>query len=142
VSRRRATTNDRGAIVVIEVVLWTLVFTLVLSVVVYCGREPLVRGQVDRAAKVAAEEAASHRTKAAAVQAAHEAALANLEQDGIGCRSLDVTLDLSDWRPGGVVRANVSCDVELADLVRLGLPVGVPMSSRFPATIDTHKALA
>lgn len=138
----RGARSDEGAILIIELVLWTIVFSLVLAVIVYCGREPLVRGQLDRAAKAAAEEAAAHRTRDAALKAAHDAALADLGQDGVGCRSLDVKLDLADWRPGGVVRADITCDVELSDLIRLGLPVGVPMSSWFLATIDSHKALS
>lgn len=133
--------RETGAVVIAELLMWTVVLSLVLAVVVYSGREPLVQGQLDRAAKAAVEEAAAHRTKTAARAAAHVAALANLAQDGIRCRGIEVELDLTDWRPGGIIRADVTCDVDLSDLVAIGLPVGVPMSSWFLAAIDSHKEL-
>jgi hypothetical protein len=138
--------GEEGAVVILELLMWTAVLALVLGAVALSARHPLVQSQLDRAAKAAAEEAAAHRSKPAALDAARTAARANLERDGVTCLRLSVDLDLSDWRPGGIIRADVRCDVDLSDLVALSVPVevhvGMPMSSWFLATIDTHKALS
>ena len=53
------------------------------------------------------------------------AAEATLAGRGLSCSNLTVTVDTTDFRPGGIVATTVGCAVDLSDLTGLGLP-GAP----------------
>lgn len=133
--------DDHGSAVV-ELLLWAGILSLVLTLAVVCSRVPLVVGQLNHVAKVAAEEAAANRTAADASRAGTAIAESNLERAGRHCRHLHVDVDLSEWRPGGVVAATVVCDLELSDLAVVDVPGTVRLTSTFFAAIDTHKAVS
>lgn len=132
--------SDDGHIVLELLMLVTLLAALV-DVVVYSNRVPRVRAQVDKAAKSAAQEASVHRSPAVARASALEIASENLSLNGVHCDDVEVHVDTSDWRPGGLVRTDVSCLIETSDLQWLPFPGRRLVESSFLAPIDTHKVL-
>ena len=77
----------------------------------------------------------------AATGAARDAAAASLDSDGLACRSFNVSVDLANFIPGGLVVAHVQCNISLAELSLLRLPASATISSQFTEAVDTHQAL-
>ncbi|MGH8882376.1 MAG: TadE/TadG family type IV pilus assembly protein [Stackebrandtia sp.] len=94
------------------------------------GRMAHARQQVESVATDAARAASLERTVSASAAAGHTAAEQSLGDKGLACAQFDVDVDVSDYRPGGVVRATVTC---VADLSDVGLS-GLPGSHSFEAT--------
>ena len=79
-------------------------------VIVFLGRGVDGRATVQSAAEAAAQAAAQERSTAAAVAAAEEVGRAMLV-DPTSCGSPLVSVDVSDFRPGGQVAVTVTCTV-------------------------------
>lgn len=138
----RGPTRDEYGSAVLELLLVVLpIIAAVANLLVYTTRVPTVRAEVDKAAKVAAQEASVHRLASVARSAAREIAARNLELNHIACDDITVTLDATDWRPGGLVRTEVSCVVSTSDLQWLPFPGRQVVTSFFVAPIDFHKDL-
>ncbi|MEW6473141.1 MAG: TadE family protein [Actinomycetota bacterium] len=134
-------TDQRGSAAV-ELVLVTPVLIALMLFVVAGGRLASARADVDAAARDSARAASIARSPATAEREGTTAAHANLTDRGVTCRTLTVTIDTSEFRPGGRVAATVSCDIELADLTGLGLPGRRTVSSRFVEPIDAFRGIA
>jgi Flp pilus assembly protein TadG len=119
--------GDRGSATV-ELVLITPVLVVFLLFVVAAGRFAMARNRVDEAARDAAREASTWATPGTA------------SNNGVSCRNPTVVIDTSRLRPGGEVVADVSCTVELADV--MGLKVGGSRSfqARAVAVVDTFRS--
>jgi Flp pilus assembly protein TadG len=139
--RPRSRFTERGSATT-ELVLITPVLTIMLLFVVALGRIASSRAEVDAAARDVAREAANARSIAEAVASSDTAALGDLGEGGVTCRSLAVALDTNDFRAGGTVTATVSCTVALQDLVGLGLPASRTITARFTAPIDLYRAIS
>lgn len=130
--------SDKGSIAV-ELVILTPLLLVLLLFVVGLGRIAHASGEVDVAAADAARTASLLRAPLAAKAAGEQAARAHL--DGESCRTLDVDIDTTRLRPGGLVTATVRCTAALA---RLGL-AGFPGARTFTATvsvpIDAYRGL-
>ncbi len=74
----------------------------------------------------------------AAVDAATQAAQANLSDHARTCRPLTVTVDTSAFHRGGQVAVTVTCQMSTASLTGLGLPGTLTGSSTARAVIDSH----
>jgi hypothetical protein len=139
----RVRTPDEWGSAVLELLLVVLpAIAAVADLIVYTNRVPTVRAEVDKAAKAAAQEASVHRSPSTAQAAARAIAADNLELNHVPCDDVTVTLDTSDWRAGGLVRADISCSVSTSDLQWLPFPGRQVVASSFVAPIDSHKDLS
>jgi Flp pilus assembly protein TadG len=131
--------GDRGSATV-ELVLITPVLVVFLLFVVAAGRFAMARNRVDEAARDAAREASTWATPGTASNNGVARGLASLHGNGVSCRNPTVVIDTSRLRPGGEVVADVSCTVELADV--MGLKVGGSRSfqARAVAVVDTFRS--
>jgi Flp pilus assembly protein TadG len=135
---RRSLAADRGSATA-ELVLITPALVILLLFVVALGRFAEARADVDAAARDAARAASLARSPAQAHTAAATAAAATLDEGGVTCRSLDVEVDLAQFRPGGTVAAEVTCAVDLAAVSLLHLPATRDFSSQFVAAVDVYR---
>jgi Flp pilus assembly protein TadG len=132
------TRGERGSAAV-ELVLLTPVLLVLLLFVVAVGRIAQARADVDAAARDAARAGTVARGSDSATDAAESAALARLTEGGVACRELDVDVDTSAFRPGGSVRATVTCAVDLGDLTLLRLPGAREVSASFVEPVDFYR---
>jgi Flp pilus assembly protein TadG len=108
-------------------------------VIVFLGRGVDSRATVQSAAESAAQAAAQERSGAAAIAAAQEVGRAMLV-DGASCSVPQVSVDLSDFRPGGQVAVTVSCTVSTEGLELIDpRPPGATTATAF-AAIDPLRA--
>lgn len=138
---RPARGREAGSVAV-ELTLLTPLLLLFLLLVVALGRMATARADVDGAARDAARVASIAREPATAARSSRDAAAATLADRGVTCRSLDVVVDTSAFRPGGWVAAEVTCQVDLADLALLRLPGTKAVHARFVAPVDTLRAVS
>jgi Flp pilus assembly protein TadG len=131
--------SDRGSATV-ELVVITPVLIVLLLFVVAAGRFAMARNRVDEAARDAAREASTWATPMAATTNGVARGLASLNGGGVGCRRPAVTIDTSRLRPGGKVVADVSCTVELGDLMGLRVGGWRTFRARAVAVVDTFRS--
>ena len=108
-------------------------------VIVFLGRGVDSRATVQSAAESAAQAAAQERSIAAAVAAADEVGRAMLV-DPSSCSSPNVSVDVSDFRPGGRVAVTVSCTVSADGLELISPPATGANTATAFATIDPLRA--
>ena len=106
----------------IELVLLTPALVACILLIAAGARYVAARGETTDAAYSAARAGSLTTSQDAAVQAARGAATRALADRGRSCTHLTVAIDAGDFRPGGHVRATVTCTADLADLTGLGLP--------------------
>jgi Flp pilus assembly protein TadG len=133
--RRRG--SDRGSAAV-EITLLTPLLVLMLLFVVFLGRVTEAQAVISDAAHQAARAASIAPTPAAAQ--ARQAAATALSGRGLACRHFTVTVDLAGFRPGGSVRATVTCTTGLSDLALLDVPGSRTLSASFTSVIDTYRS--
>src|SRR3954468_23359743 len=104
------TKSDRGS-ASMELVLITPAVLVLLLFVVAGGRLVLARERVDAAARDAARAGTIARSPAAARADATAAANPRLAEAGVTCRSFEVNVDVTNFRPGGDVASTVTCTV-------------------------------
>lgn len=108
-------------------------------VIVFLGRGVDSRATVQSAAESAAQAAAQERSGLAAVAAAEEVGRSMLV-DPSSCSAPQVSVDLSDFRPGGRVAVTVSCTVSAEGLELIDPPsTGTTTATAF-AAIDPLRA--
>ena len=132
--------RERGS-ASLELVLLTPVLLGLFLFVVMGGRYAQARADVGSAARDAARAASIARSPAAARDAAEEAARRRLGDRGVVCGDLVMTLDVSDFRPGGTVSAAVSCTVDLSDLTGLGIPASATFEEDFSEPVDQFRGV-
>jgi Flp pilus assembly protein TadG len=108
-------------------------------VIVFLGRGVDSRATVQSAAESAAQAAAQERSTGAAVAAAEAVGQAMLV-DPTSCSSPQVTVDVSDFRPGGQVTVTVSCTVSTSGLELINPPSTGAFTATAFATIDPLRA--
>lgn len=108
-------------------------------VILFLGRGVDSRATVRVAAETGAQAAAQERDPAAAVAAGRSAALAMLVDDAT-CASPGVAVDVTQFRPGGIVSVDVSCTVSTAGLELIDPPSGRSYRASASATIDPLRA--
>ncbi|GGP17473.1 pilus assembly protein [Nonomuraea glycinis] len=104
--------RERGSMAV-ETVMLAPVFLLFLLFLAGAGRLVEAQGEVNAAARDAARAASIQRTFGDATSAAEKIATDALQD---GCASPAVTLDGDAYEQGGEVRAEVTCELDLAFL--------------------------
>lgn len=116
-------------------------FMLLVGLLIMGGRLAIAHQSIQSAAGEAAR-AASHERGADAEEKGLKAAEAFLDEQGLQCNTMDITLDLAgkDTDPGTTgqfVTATVTCD---ADLSGLGLPVtSRSVSATANSPIDAYR---
>ena len=132
--------EERGAATT-ELALVPPALIAMLLFVALGGRLVLASGDVEGASRDAARAASIERSAGAAEDAASSAAAATLAQRGITCQRLDVNVDTADFRPGGTVTTDVTCNVSLASLSLLRVPGTRTVEASATETIDVFRGL-
>jgi len=133
--------HDEHGSATAELVILTPLLILLLLFVVALGRLAGAHIDVDGAAAQAARAASIARNPAVAAVSAQQTASSALSSQHITCAHLDVSVDTSDFVPGGSVAVTVSCAVNLSDLTGLHLPVTETVANRFVEPIDTYRSI-
>jgi hypothetical protein len=108
-------------------------------VILFLGRGIDSRATVQSAAESAAQAAAQERTPGAAIAAAEDVGQAMLV-DPTTCASPAVSVDVTDFRPGGRVAVTVSCRVSTAGLELIDPPAPDATTATAFAAIDPLRA--
>lgn len=132
--------DERGSAAV-ELVLVTPLLIGLLLFVVALGRLAGANGEVQAASRDAARAAANTRSPHAAHQAAITAATATLQDRGVECRELSVSVDAREFRADGFVSATVSCTVDLSGVTTIGFPVSKTLDATFVSPIDRYRGV-
>jgi Flp pilus assembly protein TadG len=131
-------TDERGSVTT-ELVIVTPLLLLLLLFVVALGRTAGSRIDINGAASEAARAASIARTPLAAQDDARQTASAALADQHVTCASLDVTTDITQFRPGGTVTVAIRCDVKLGDLTGLRFPATKALTATASAPIDWYR---
>jgi Flp pilus assembly protein TadG len=130
--------SDDGTTTV-ELVLLAPVFLAMLLLVVGLGRIVEAEGRVQGAARDAARAASLERSATLAAEAARRAAAVNLAERGVSCASFDVTVDTTQFRPGGQVGVTVTCASDLSGLALAGLPGTKTLQADATAPLEQYR---
>lgn len=125
----------------VELTLITPLLVALLLFIVAMGRFTEARSDVDDAARDAARAASLARSAGEARLMAEQAAASTLVVGGVTCRTMTVDLDLSDFRPGGNVAADVACVDDLADVGLIKLPGAKTLAARSVSVVDTFRGM-
>jgi Flp pilus assembly protein TadG len=128
--------------VALELALVAPVFIALLLLVVGFGRVTHGRLLVDQAAAAAARAAALTATPAQAAAAGHAAATGTLDQAGVSCQGVDVSINTTAFQPGGQVSATVSCTADLSGLAVAGLPGSITLHATAHSPLEPYRDLA
>ena len=93
---------------------------ILLLFVVFLGRVTEAQAVISDAAHQAARAASIAQSPAAATAQARQAAGTALSGRGLACQHFTVSVGLGGFRPGGTVRATVTCTTGLSDLALPG----------------------
>jgi Flp pilus assembly protein TadG len=132
--------RDERGIAAVELVLLVPAFLVLMYFVVGLGRLGLARGDVDATARDAARAGSLARTPDEATAAAQAAAETALADHDLTCASIAVTVDTSQFAPGGWVRAEVRCTVALGDLFGVWAPGSRTMVGNGQAVVDVYRS--
>ena len=127
---------------VLEFVLLAPVVLMMVFVVVGLGRLGMARQDIDAAARDAARAGSIARSADEAQASASAAASDALAANNITCGDLAVSVDTSDFRPGGWVRVDLSCTIALSDLNGVWTPGTRTMTARGLAVVDAFRRVA
>ena len=114
---------------------------VMLMLIVGFGRVTQARQLVDQSAAAAARAATLTTAPGPADTAARGAAAASLAQAGLSCRSLTTRLDLSAFRPGGLISATTVCVADLSGLAAAGLPGSITLTATATTPLEPFRDL-
>ena len=135
---RRKRREERGSASV-ELVLMAPVLIVILLFVVGLARIANAKQQVEAIAADGARAASLERNTSLSASAARDAVARELGERGMSCSSLDVDVDVSDYRPGGSVEVTVSCTAALGDVALSGLPGSKRYTASAVVPIETYR---
>jgi Flp pilus assembly protein TadG len=142
-TRRRLQPTRRGddGFGTVEMVLLTPVLVLLLLLVVGVGRVEQARLQVTGAARDAARAASLSRTADAAASQAQASADVALAGQSVTCVGGPVvSVDTSQFVPGGQVVVTVTCPARLGDLGFPGLPATKTLTATAASPLEQYRA--
>ena len=137
--RRNVVYDDRGAADVLAAILIAPVVVGFAMLVFFLGRQVDSRASVRTAADSAAQAAARQRDPAAADAAARQTAVDMLGDSSTCAGGPTVVVDLSDFRPGGIVTVDISCTTGHVDLAAVAAPSRT-FIGHGAAVVDTYRA--
>lgn len=130
--------NRTRGFAALELALLTPVVLLIIELIVAGGRITQAQSIVDEAAHSGARAASQALTMTAARSVAVSVALQSLDSAASACTNPTVSVDLGNFRAGGSVAVNVTCDSSLRDLTLLPLPGIHRESARVQSSIDLY----
>ena len=138
-------TDDRGSAAIEAAILAPPLLALI-ALAVIGGRIQIAGAAIETAAHDAARAASISRTASQAQTNAYTAAGATLNQQGLHCASLTVTVDTTGFAvPVGqpaTVSASIVCVVDFHDLVADGMPGSKTLHASFVSVLDTFRTRA
>ena len=139
---KRSADGDEGS-VAIEAAIALPPLIMFLCLAIAGGRLVMSGAKIDSASEDAAREASIHRTVAAAQDAAHAAALESLDDQGITCASVSVSVNTRGLSVPvgqvGTVSVTVNCTVSLSDLLLPGVPGARTLTSTATSVVDQYR---
>ena len=135
-SQRRNETGTSS----LEVVIVAPLLLVFIMLIIGLGRLTLASQDVTASAHEAARAASLTRSGGAATSAGQDAARDALGERGMACASVDVSVDVSGFEPGGQVRATVTCTARLSDLTLSGLPGRKTYRAEAVVPIEQYRA--
>lgn len=130
--------RDRGASEALGLALIAPAAIALALVIVFVGRSIDGRATAQSAAEAAAQAAAQERSPQAA-RAAAEQIGATMLTDTTSCGRPVLTVDVNDFRPGGIVSVTVACTATTDGLAPLGSATNTSTATAF-ARIDPFRA--
>lgn len=115
---------------------------VMLLLVVGFGRVTHARQLVDQAAAAAARAASLADSPGAARSSAEQAARDTLTGAGLACQAAGVEVDVSDFRPGGILTVRLSCTADLSGLALAGVPGAVTLDAVAASPLEPYRQLA
>ncbi len=137
--RRDTQHEDVGAAEVVAAIMIAPVVVGFTVLVFFLGRQVESRASVRTAADSAAQAAARQRDPAAADAAARRTATDMLGDSSTCAGGPTVLVDLSDFRPGGIVSVDITCTIGNDDLAAVTAPSRT-FTGHGAAVIDTYRA--
>ncbi len=135
--------REHGISAALELVVYASAFMLLVGVLLYGGRLALADVAVSSAAGEAARAASLTRTPAHATAAATFTANDALDAENLRCGGRSVTVDTADFALAvgrtGEVTVTVSCIVDNADLVTVGVPGSLRVSRSASSPLDAYR---
>ncbi len=131
--------DDRGATEVVASMLIAPVVVAFVVLVFFLGRQVDSRASVRTAADSAAQAAARQRDRVAADAAARSTASEMLKDSSTCAGGPSVVVDLTGFRPGGIVTVDITCATRNEDLTALAAPSRA-FTGHGAAVIDTYRA--
>ncbi len=135
--------DDTGS-ATLELAILSPVLLLLLGLLIAGGRIEIAKGAVEQAAASSAREASLARTGTLASAAATRQAKDSLQQQGVTCTTLRISVDTSGFRAAAGVLASVTvdlmCTVPLSDLAVPGMPGSRQLQARMTSPLDTYRA--
>lgn len=131
--------RDRGEANALGLVLIAPAAIGVALLVLWIGRKVDTEAQVQAATSAAAQSAARQRTADAATAAARTTAAAMLDDATACAGGATISVDTSQFHPGGSVRVTVACRPSTAD-VSLLAPRPDALTASASAAIDPYRA--
>ncbi|HEX4216926.1 MAG TPA: TadE family protein [Acidimicrobiales bacterium] len=132
--------GDRGSLTVELVVLTPVVVMFALATLAF-GRLSQARQQVVEAAQAGAQAAAVGSNAADAQQAAQAAASTGILASNHTCANPQIRTNVAHFVPGGYVVVEVTCHVELSDLLVPGLPGATTVQASSTAPLDPYRSM-
>lgn len=133
-------TRQEEGTAAVEFVLIVPVLVCAFLLVVGLGRMAHARQQVESVAADAARAASLERNTSQSTAVARSTAIAALGDRGLSCQNLDLNVDISDYRPGGTVRVQVSCTTSLGDVALSGLPGQRVFTANAVVPIESYRS--
>ena len=121
-----------------EVAVLTPALVMLMLLVVFCGRLGQADQDVAQATAEAARAVSLLRTGNHQV-VARDLVRRNLRAAGVGCRTLDVSVDAGRLRAGATVTVATRCAVDLTSVAGLGLPRQRLVAASASEVIDTYR---
>lgn len=135
--------HERGSTSAVEMVIAAPLFALVIALLITMGRSAHADNATQSAAMAAARTASLARTPYDASVQAQAAAQLSLQQAGVNCAAISVTVDTDGFNSPlgvtGTVSAHVSCTVSRSDLSLPGIPGAHTLTSTAISPVDAYR---
>ena len=132
--------GDSGSLTVELVVLAPVILVFALATLAF-GRFTQARQQVVEAAQAGAQAAAVGSNADSAQQDALAAASTGILASAHTCENPQVNVNVSHFVPGGYVVVQVTCHVQLSDLLVPGLPGSTTVQASSTAPLDPYRSI-
>ena len=137
--RRDVVHDDCGAAEVVASIMIAPVVVAFTVLVFFLGRQVDSRASVRTAADSAAQAAARQRDPGTAEAAARLTAADMLGDSSTCAGGPTVIVDLTDFRPGGIVTVDITCGTRNDDLTAIAAP-SKQFTGHGAAVVDTYRA--